>query len=106
VFFGERYTFTMQVEIRIDYRSETFETVGPMQFSLVGIDEAQSDGSASIKSQDVFGEQEWDKLKSNNWNFSSIGVKLDETAAPGYAQHIAGWRAPRYPIRLLTYADE
>jgi len=100
-FFGDRYEFTMQIEIKIDYASRTFVVVGEPTFYLTEGIKVDRDGGCRSGESFAFGTSKFKKLLDANWDFSAIGIKINPKPVANYKIYEAMTRSPRYPISLV-----
>ena len=99
-FFGDRYIFTMQIQVAVDYQKKVVSLVGRPDFYVTEIISATPDGSDVVGRNFRFGEKEFQVLTDAAWDFNSIGF---DTAGPpvlGFDLVKAMTQAPRYPISL------
>jgi|GEM_PF-2848817 len=102
-FFGGRYTLTMQLDVRIDYRKQTLTPVTAPRFFLVGAYECSRDGASKSRAdlQWRFSSKEFETLVASGWDFEQIGITILDTPVENFRICQAMDRAPIYPITLL-----
>ena len=110
VFFGGRYTLTMQVDVEIDYEARRIiRLVGEPVFYLQEVENITllPDGRAvavySIRSQrdKPFGLLEWNKIYKAKGDLSVIGFKTIATGVQHFDEHVLQIRRPRIAVSLL-----
>jgi hypothetical protein len=104
IFFGGRYTLTLQVDVDIDYKGHTIRSnVAPAKFYLweVGalIRGARGVEGADIAGQWIFDEAKWKRLVQAKGDWSAIGIPVN-TNSPieGFDDYVKGCRSPRVNI--------
>jgi hypothetical protein len=105
VHFGGRYRLTMQVEVKIDYRSNTITAVDEPRFFLVEYIEVVPlrDGRHEGRLGDTvrFSSREWEELYRSNGDFSVIGVELNNNEVLNFWNHVKNVRRDRIQVSLL-----
>lgn len=106
VFFGGRYTLTMQVDVYIDYKTNRIvNVVGEPKFWLVGTESVKvlPDGRAYHVGGDggEFGADEWKKVRDAKGDFSVIGIKINREPAENFEEYVRQTRAPRIAVSLV-----
>jgi hypothetical protein len=105
VFFGGRYTLTMQVEVKTDKDfSEVTEVTGRPSFVLTEacriVVSSNRVAGADFSNDWKFREDDWKKVVDANGDFSVIGIKM-KTSEPldGFDQYVKSVREPRIRVR-------
>lgn len=104
VYFGGRYSLTMQVNIVVDYKNGVVEKVlDEPKFYLFtyGRIEQRANGNmaADISGQHIFGLADWERVYAADGDFSVIGLTLDRTPIPEFSHYVNAVRLPR--VRLI-----
>ena len=104
VFFGGRYTLTMQVEIEIDYGRNTFKPVADPKFYLLetlDVDSRTEQVHTRFSHDFKFSLEEWMNVYKNKCNFSVIGIDLNNEPVADFDAYIHARRSPRVPVITL-----
>jgi hypothetical protein len=108
VFFGGRYTLTMQVDVEIDYSANKITKVGgEPKFSLTETRKVDilPDGRAQSwyngQNQRRFGPAEWEKVYQTKGDFSALDVTINHDPVPNFEEDVSQARRDRVPVSLL-----
>lgn len=108
VFFGGRYTLTMQVDVEIDYKAKTItKVVGEPKFYLHEVQNIQilPDGRASSsynsRNEKRFGSAEWEKIRQANGELSTLGLTANTEAVQHFDEYVSQWRRDRIRVSLV-----
>jgi hypothetical protein len=105
VFFGCRYTLTMEVHIKTDPEfSRVTEVVGSPLFILNEATQVTTSPDGSVRTQFSndwkFGLNDWKKVFDAKGDFSVIGIKTKNDAGiQGFDAYVKGEREPRLRVR-------
>lgn len=106
VFFDGRYRLTMQVEIVIDYKKNTFVPSDDYKFYLIEVKQLKvRDGKvdgAKLGQNYRFSAEDWEKVYARGGDFSAIGIELRDEPLPRFDEYVQSWRRPRIPISLCV----
>lgn len=105
-FIHDRFTFTLQIPVTVDYARKEVTVAGDPKFFLHATDgiDILPDGRASTRYdgdlQRQFGLAEWTKLKAAAFDLSVLGIPAKEIRPEkGFAAYMAAWRKDRVPIK-------
>ncbi len=108
VFFGGRYSLTMQVAVTVDMYKKIVDQVGEPKFFVMEYTKITFSSKGSIGASHkglVEGGQlnleQWNKLYENKGDFSVIGVKVNEAPLADFDEYVKNIRKDRIPISLL-----
>lgn len=105
VYFGGRFSLTMQVETEVDYwKRAVVRTVTPPKFYLWKYSKVtqgpNGGGSYGVEKQWEFGEAEWKKLVAAKGDWSAIGISVGTTnPIANFDIHVKEMRAPRVRVK-------
>jgi hypothetical protein len=101
VFFGGRYTLTLQVDVVIEGRTVA-KSISPPKFYLSEVEKVVVDNGgagANFSGQWVLDEAQWKKLVQAKGDWSVIGIPVKTNSpVPGFENYVKGLRAPRMKI--------
>jgi hypothetical protein len=108
VFFGSRYTLTMQVDVEIDYQvHKILRMVNEPKFYLHEskkidiLPDGRAETTYESDNEKRFGPKEWKKIYEKKAGFSAIGVQLNPTPVENFDENVVQWRRDRIPVSLL-----
>lgn len=101
-YFGDRYEFTVQVDIVIDYKNKSFKATGPVKAYLTEVLSVKQNGAAKHGDDIHFSADEFHRLVDSDLNFSLIGVSINPTPVNNFSLFERGWRKPRRPMSLAN----
>ncbi|MFN0198994.1 MAG: hypothetical protein ACKVT0_19780 [Planctomycetaceae bacterium] len=108
VFFGGRYSLTMQVEVNVNYSKKTVKQVGQPKFYVAECTEIMitPSGMTGAKLKPVIegpplDAKQWIKIYEKRGDFSVLGVTLNEEPLPNFEKYVKNIRKDRIPISLL-----
>ncbi len=104
VYFGGRYSLTMQVIVKVDKEfGKILEVVGEPKFYLVETERVVQQGAvfAAYAADDFkFGLSEWRKVVAAKGDFSAIGIHLKRNQpVANFDRFVEGMRRPRIQVR-------
>lgn len=107
VYFGGRYSLTMQVDVSIDYEnSRVSQVLGSPIFYLVEYHQidALPDGRFMAHSGNgkVFTREEWKTFYKSHGEFSSLGLTQNSQHTKNFAKFVAAVRKDSVAVSLLT----
>lgn len=113
VYFGGRYSLTMQVDVAIDYSANTLKQVGTPTFYLVEYTEVETSPTGGLgassrepKGGRIFSAAKWKKVFKSDGDFSKIGITILKDPVPRFDEFVAAKRRPRRPISLVDEKEE
>lgn len=103
-YFGERYTLTMYVDVDVDFADKTVVPVGKTKFIMSDAIRVTvlPDGRAQARFGESwnFTEEDWRKLVDSEFDWTKIGVVLNETPTPDFSTFVQQGRRDQLKIRL------
>jgi hypothetical protein len=109
VFFGGRYILTMQVDVEVNYSTNTVTSTNQEpQFFLSEVESVDllPDGRTSVtfraENAERFGAREWARMYDNKGSLSAIGISVDTTEVENFDEHVAQRRRDRVRMSLLA----
>jgi hypothetical protein len=99
-YFGNRYEFTVQVDIVIDYKNKSFKATGPVKAYLTEVLSVKPNGAAKHGDDIHIGTDDFETLVDSDLDFSQIGVLLNPTPVKNFSLFEQAWRKPRRPVTL------
>ncbi|MCA9110836.1 MAG: hypothetical protein KDA52_12860 [Planctomycetaceae bacterium] len=111
VFFGGRYTLTMQVKVKVNYSANTIAMVDEPKFHLIGADTIRvyPDGRTGTRysgDEHWFSLAEWETVYESGGDYSLIGIAIDPVPVVNFDLDVANKRRPRVPISLTSKSRE
>ena len=104
VFFGGRYSLTMQVDVNVDYIDQKVMPKSDPVFYLFEFVEVVESGNGQVTStigkQMTFGLEEWRLLFQSSGDFSLIGFELNTQPTENFGKKVAAARKPRVKVTL------
>ncbi|MEX2214367.1 MAG: hypothetical protein WD768_09585 [Phycisphaeraceae bacterium] len=100
VFFRGAYSLTMQVDVNVDYESNTLEVIeNSMKFYLHEYGSIEDRGGGQIASTVVmdkrFDSADWNKIYQANGDFGVIGLTIDTKHLEKFKALVDSTRGPR-----------
>lgn len=100
VFFGNRYSLTMQVPVMIDYGANKVKVAGDPIFYMHEYTKIDPTGGASVGENYEFSGNDWRKVVKANGNYSVLGMTLNPKPVDNFDKLVEATRRPRIPISL------
>jgi hypothetical protein len=104
-YFSGRYVLTMQVDIDIDYDSNSFQPVGEPRFKIEELSKItflpDGRGEATIGDSKFLSLSEWQAFYESGGDVSSVQLPAKDAATNGFDRFVANLRKDRIGARLL-----